>query len=136
MSAKSPAAERLRPTPWDALVAVLVAAAGVLLLLGLRPSGDGALTAQVVLDGETVAQYRLDQITEPVRLELDAPYPLVVEVEPGRIRIAESTCPGGDCVHTGWVSRAGGRIICLPNRLVISVTGGGEDSREFDAVTG
>ena len=134
MSVRLPAAERQRPTPWDALVAACVAAAGGLLLLGLRPAEGGRLTARVVLDGEEVAQYQLDQIAEPVRLELDAPYPLVVEVEPGRIRVAESTCPGGDCVHTGWVSRAGGRIICLPNRLVITVTG--ERSQEFDAVTG
>ena len=54
-------------------------------------------------------------------------------LELGRVCIGESACPSQDCVHTGWISRAGEQIICLPNRLVISLTGG---QQEFDAVTG
>ena len=94
----------------------------------------GRLTAEVALDGRVVARFELDRLDRPEKLELDAPYPLTVEVQPGRIRISESECPGGDCVHTGWISRAGSQIICLPNRLVISVTG--DAHQEFDAVTG
>ena len=60
-------------------------------------------------------------------------YPLTLRLEPGRVCIGESACPSQDCVHTGWISRAGEQIICLPNRLVISLTGG---QQEFDAVTG
>ena len=134
MSAKSPAAERLRPTPWDVLVVVCVAAAAVALLFVLRPAEGDRLTAEIVLDGVPVARYELDRLSGPVRLPVDAPYPLVVEAEPGRIRIAESACPGGDCVHTGWINRAGERIICLPNRLVISITGVSDQT--FDAMTG
>ena len=62
-----------------------------------------------------------------------ADYPLTIRLEPGRVCIGESACPSQDCVHTGWISRAGEQIICLPNRLVISLTGG---QQEFDAVTG
>ena len=62
-----------------------------------------------------------------------ARYPITVEAERGRIRVAHSDCPSQDCVHTGWVSRSGGQIVCLPNRLVITVTGG---TAEADAVTG
>ena len=56
-----------------------------------------------------------------------------LEAEAGRIRVLHSDCPSQDCVHTGWVSRSGGQIICLPNRLVVTVTGG---AAEADAVTG
>lgn len=52
----------------------------------------------------------------------------------GRIRIAHSGCPNQDCVHIGWVSRSGGQIVCLPNRLVISVSG--SDAPEVDGITG
>ncbi len=64
----------------------------------------------------------------------EAPYPLTIQAEPGRIRIAESACPSQDCVHTGWISRAGQQIICLPDKLVISLSGSG--SQEFDAISG
>lgn len=134
MPAKSPAVERLRPTPWDALIAALVLAAAVLLIFALRPAAGGSLTAEVALDGQVIARYELDRLTDTVRLPVECPYPLVVEAEQGRIRIAESACPGGDCVHTGWADRAGGRIICLPNRLVISLSG--KAILEFDAVSG
>ena len=59
---------------------------------------------------------------------------LTIQAEPGRIRIAESACPSQDCVHTGWISRAGQQIICLPDKLVISLSGSG--SQEFDAISG
>ena len=135
MSVKLPAARHRRPTVWDLAVAgAVVIAAGVLLFF-LRPEGGNFLSASIVLDGETIAQYELDKLSEPVFLDLDgAAYPLTIEIQPGRIRIAESSCPGQDCVHTGWASQAGQQIICLPNRLVISLTGTSRD--DIDAVTG
>ena len=135
MTARSSAADRRRPTPWDLLVAVLVAAAAVALLLALRQESGNFLTATVVLDGETIAQYDLTTLTGLETLEVDgASYPLTIQAEPGRIRILESSCPGQDCVHTGWADQAGQQIICLPNRLVISLDGG--TTKDIDAVTG
>ena len=115
---RSPAAERRRPTLLDGAAALLVAAAAVALLFFLQPEESNFLTASVVLEGETIAEYELSTLTGPVTLVVDkAPYPLTIQAEPGRIRIAESACPSQDCVHTGWISRAGQQIICLPDRL-------------------
>ena len=131
---RSPATDRRRPTLWDGLLALLVAAAAAALLFFLRPAESNFLTASIVLDGETIGTYDLTGLTEPVTLTVDqADYPLTIRLEPGRVCIGESACPSQDCVHTGWISRAGEQIICLPNRLVISLTGG---QQEFDAVTG
>ena len=132
---RSPAAERRRPTVWDGLVVLAVVLfAGALVFL-LRPSESSAVTAVVTLDGQVVAQYRLDQLMEPVTLTLEeAPYPLTIQAEQGRICIAHSDCPSQDCVRTGWISHPGQQIICLPNRLVISLSGTETDG--FDAVTG
>ena len=132
---RSPAAERHRPTLWDGLVVLaVVLLAGVLVFL-LRPSDSSAVTAVVTLDGAVVAQYRLDQLEEPATLTLqEASYPLTIQAEQGRICIAHSDCPSQDCVRTGWISRPGQQIICLPNRLIISLSGAETDG--FDAVTG
>ena len=135
MTTRLSAADRKRPTLWDLLVAVLVAGIAVALFFSLREESGNFLSARVVLDGETIAQYNLTTLTEPITLEVDdASYPLTIQAEPGRICILESSCPGQDCVHTGWASRAGQQIICLPNRLVISLEGG--TSEGIDAVTG
>lgn len=135
--ARPPAAERRGPAWGDGVAALLVVlAAGALFFLLLPPRGN-LLTAQIVLNGEVVGEYRLDALEEPVRLTLDgAPWPITLEIAPEGVRVAESACPGQDCVHAGQVSRAGGRIICLPNKLVVSITGGGEATEDFDAVTG
>ena len=127
---RSSAADRVRPTPLDALVALAVLAAAAAILFAFRPKSGNFLTARIVLDNELVAELP----TQPVTLQVPgARYPITVEAEHGRVRVSHSECPSQDCVHTGWVSRSGGQIICLPNRLVITVTGGGADA---DAVTG
>ena len=112
-----PAAERRRPTLWDAAVVLAVAAAALLLFFQISPSEGNFLTATVVLDGEVIAEYDLSALTDPVSLRLDdIPYPLTIQAEPG------------------WVDRVGAQIICLPNRLVISLSGAAEP--DFDAVSG
>ena len=65
---RSPAAERRRPTLPDGVVALLVAAAAVALLFFLQPEESNFLTASVVLEGETIAEYELSTLTGPVTL--------------------------------------------------------------------
>lgn len=131
---RSSAADRVRPTPLDALVALAVLAAAAAILFAFRPKSGNFLTARIVLDNELVAELPLSALSETVTLDVPgARYPITVEAENGRVRVSHSECPSQDCVHTGWVSRSGGQIICLPNRLVITVTDGGADA---DAVTG
>lgn len=49
-----------------------------------------------------------------------------VEVNDGKVRIIDSPCPGKTCVEQGWTSP----IVCLPNKIVVTVL----DYGEFDAV--
>lgn len=132
---KSSTARRTRPTIWDGILAL-----GLLVLAGfivfcLQPKRAGPLTATVTLRSEVVATYDLETLKTPAALTLtDAAYPITITAEAGRVCISASDCPGRDCVHTGWATRAGAQIVCLPNRLVISVSGGG--SSDVDGVTG
>ena len=132
---RSSAAERTRPTVWDGLVVLAVLAAAGLILFLFRPGEANFLTARIVLDNVLVEEIDLNALTGPVTLDVPgARYPITVEADAGRVRIAHSDCPSQDCVHTGWVSRPGGQIVCLPNRLVISVVGSG--GAVVDAVAG
>jgi len=89
----------------------------------------GSITVSV--DGKSVMTVPLDE---------DGEYPIeskygknVLTVKGGEARMTESDCGGEDCIHVGTISRSGEKIICLPNRVVISVTSNEEG---FDAVTG
>lgn len=40
----------------------------------------------------------------------------------GRIRLRQSDCRDKICVGTGWIDSPGQTIVCLPNRVVVTVT--------------
>ena len=127
--------DRLRPKPADGVVILLLLAATLFLFLSLRsPSGDG-LAAIVTLDGTELVRQPLSSLTRSQSFSVPGvKYPVTIEFAPGRVRIAHTHCPGGDCAAVGWVSRPGGQIVCLPNRLSVSVIG--IHPPEVDAVAG
>ncbi|MFW5786128.1 MAG: NusG domain II-containing protein [bacterium] len=49
-----------------------------------------------------------------------------VEIHEGRVRVTDSPCREKICVASGWASRSGEWIACLPNRIFIRVEGGEE----------
>jgi hypothetical protein len=55
-----------------------------------------------------------------------------LEIRDGRVRFVDSPCVGRYCVHAGWLSRSGHVAACLPNGVIVEVTGG---EREFDAIS-
>ena len=57
----------------------------------------------------------------------------MVLVEPGRIRVERADCPDQICVHQGYISDGSQPIVCLPNRLIIQIQGGGD---ALDAAAG
>ena len=124
------AADRRKPTLWDGVVALCVLALAGATLFAF-PKGEVGGTAVITVDGRE--QLRLE-LSQPGVYPIDADYPMTLVVEEQRIRVEESQCPGRDCLHTGAISRQGETIVCLPNRLVISVLGTGHN--HVDAVTG
>lgn len=48
---------------------------------------------------------------------------MTIEVGQGRARVVNSDCPEQICVKTGWISRAGQTIVCVPNRTVFRLLG-------------
>ena len=133
MRASSP---KLRPTWWDGAVAALVAALAVLSAVwyygGLESSGP--LTATILHRGQVVQTVRLDRLTEELTVLVEGTYHLTVTLNKAGVRVSESDCPGQDCVHTGTITRAGQSIVCLPEQVVVQLSGGGTGGP--DAVLG
>lgn len=116
----------------------LIVAAAVLLLAGiltlfLLPRQEQALTVQVMQDGKVLLSRPLSEIGEPVLFEIDGEFPLVLELSKQGVQVAETSCPGEDCLHTGTITDAGRQVICLPNRLIVTLQGADPG---YDAVTG
>lgn len=56
-----------------------------------------------------------------------------LEIHNGKADMTEADCPDKLCVNQKPISRQGESIICLPNKVIVEVEGGGES--EYDAVT-
>jgi hypothetical protein len=82
--------------------------------------------AVVRVDGRVVATVDLTS-REPQTLHITGVLgPLVIAVDgKGSIRVTESTCTDRVCVHTVPARSPGDQIICVPNRMVITVEGKG-----------
>lgn len=109
---------------WLLAVGVLVLAAALWFLL--RPGGEGGWVV-VTVDGTEVGRYALEEERTVTIGEEDYN---VLEITGGRAAVTEANCGDHTCVHTGWISREGETIVCLPHRLVVRIEGtsGGLDA--------
>lgn len=111
----------------------LTLAAGILLVAGLAATalpGDVPRRAIVRAGGQVVAEVGLDT---PRRILARGPLGVsVIEIEPGRARVAADPGPRQYCVKQGWLSRAGDAAFCLPNQVSVELAGA---TRRFDSLT-
>ncbi len=103
------------------IAAILVISLSVLFIV-LLTKKDGA-TVSVEINGEETAVYSL---------EVDGVYPLnggtnVLVIENGEAYLNYSNCPDHTCERTGKISHVGETIICLPNRISITIKGDAAD---------
>jgi len=73
-------------------------------------------------------QVFVDDLSRSRRLEVSGPLGVtVIEIEPGRARVASDPGPRQYCVRQGWLARAGAVAICAPNEVSLMLTGRGVD---------
>jgi hypothetical protein len=65
-------------------------------------------------------------------IEVEGPLGVTrIVVENGGVRVAESPCPHKLCIRKGLITRSGDLAACLPNGVVVTVTG----ESEYDGIT-
>ena len=59
----------------------------------------------------------------------------LIEIKNGKVHMKDAPCPKKLCIHQGWIDR--GTIICLPNKVVVTVGGNEQNNRAsgYDAVS-
>lgn len=113
----------------EILTIVILALALGLWALWPKSQGD---RVSVSVDGETVLEQALEQSgVYPVAGY--GGFALTLVVEDGQVHVEDSTCPDLICQNHAPISQSGEQIICLPGRVVISITG---QEAEMDGFTG
>ena len=97
-----------------------------LLLLGKQ--GD---TVTVTVDGKLYGEYPLARDTA-VEILSEGGHNLLV-IRDGAALVEDASCPDGICAAHRPISRNGESIICLPNKVVISISSENENEHDLSA---
>jgi hypothetical protein len=118
----------LRPGDWLVVLAGLAAVGAAVPLLWRSGSAELAVVKR---DGTVVAELPL---TAPRKFEVRGPLgTTVIEVQPGRARVAADPGPRQYCVLQGWLTRPHAIAICAPNHVSLQLAGreGSHDSLAY-----
>lgn len=108
----------------------IILAAG-LIIIGLAMSyilssrHDAGSRLIITCDGERFGSYSLSEDRE-ITVSRDS-HMNKVTIKDGIVSMSFSDCHGQDCVHQGDIWLSGESIICLPNKVVLEISG--DDSR-------
>ncbi|SJZ69582.1 NusG domain II-containing protein [Selenihalanaerobacter shriftii] len=100
-------------------------------------NNDGAEYIVIEYNDEIVHKIRLvSGLEKKVTLPLSSGKAEVV-IDEGKVRMLEmpnEICPLGICSDTGWISNVGDMIVCMPNKIIITIEKTGVSSQP-DAIT-
>lgn len=111
-----------------ALLLVLAIIGGCLLLF--RKEGN---TVKITVDGQLFGTYSLDK-NQTIEIKTEKGYNIVV-IENGMVRVEEASCPDGVCSSHRPIRFSGASIICLPNKVVVSIENKENDQGVLDIVS-
>ena len=101
------------------LCILLIASIGVLYLFVFRDKGD---TVKITVNGQIYGTYSLnqDKVIEICQGEDNKTINRVI-ISDGKVRMEYATCPDGICVDHSPIYRDGESIVCLPQKVVVTV---------------
>ncbi|MGB9615470.1 MAG: NusG domain II-containing protein [Fervidobacterium sp.] len=91
-----------------------------------------ARNVEVKVDGTTKLKVPLKQSTSRIYSVVSSEGSLSFIIDKERVYVLESTCKDKLCIKEGAISRVGESVICLPNRITISIVG---EKNEVDSTT-
>lgn len=78
----------------------------------------------VAVNGEVIDAIHIASDSEPFERTYQAEGSFnTVRAEGGRVAVVSADCRDQLCVRHGWLTRPGDSSVCLPNRLIVRVTG-------------
>ena len=108
-------------------LAILLAVVTVFLVIYERTGtrADAGACVRVTVDGSVYGTYALGE-------EQDGVTTNVLTIRDGRADMTEADRPDKLCVHQKAISKNHEMIVCLPNKVVVEVTGSEENG--FDSI--
>ena len=109
----------------------------IILLIGilvwfhfLHPTNGDSVT--ITIDGDVYGVYSLEEEQEIPIPNKDGKISNILLISSGKAKMIEADCPDKLCMNQNSIYRNNENIVCLPNRIVVTVTS--KESEEIDAI--
>jgi len=114
----------------DIVLFFILLAFGVTLSALSLFTGTAGQKVQIEVDGKPYAVYSL---AENQTIEItEHGHTNKITIKDGAVQMSYSDCRNQICVNDGQISKTNQSIVCLPNKVMVEITGGEE---EFDAIS-
>ncbi|RKY79648.1 hypothetical protein DRQ07_06170, partial [candidate division KSB1 bacterium] len=117
-------------TAGDLIIILLILIAGLVSLYYPRQNGS---IVYIKVNGEIKGVYNLNNKNKQTITIAGKKGTMKVEIQEGRVWVSESSCPNKLCIKMGKIHKNGEMIVCVPNRVIISVKN--KEEKEVDAIT-
>lgn len=105
----------------DVAVICALLAAGLVLLLIFNLAPNSGDYAEVSVNGKKQAVLSLDKNAEYEIKNENGNVINILAVQNGAVHMQYAACPDQICVNHAEISKSGSSIVCLPNKVVVTV---------------
>lgn len=119
-------------TKWD--IPIFAAVLGVAFGLYFLCTGflGEPVYVEVEVAGKPYARYEMKRFSQPEKIVIQTQYGTnTLVISDKEVRVVQADCPDKLDVKQGAIGKSGETIVCLPNKLVIKISG----ERDFDALS-
>lgn len=116
---------------WDKILTctILFVSLAAMAILEIFAFGSMGNTVEIYVDGALQASYNFRALREPITYVCDTEYGYnKIVIDSRGAYVEESDCADKTDIRKGRISETNASLICLPNRLVVQITGGQSDA--------
>ena len=114
----------------DVILLIVLVLLGAGLSLLSASAGSAGQQVEVSVDGQPYGTYRLSE-DQTIEISHDG-HTNKITIKDDTVQMTYSDCRNQICVNDGSISQTNQSIVCLPNRVVIEITGKEE---KYDAIS-
>jgi len=113
------------------IIGLVLAVSLAFYTFGMRGGGGRGMTAEIYVDGMLYKSAALSEDEQTIEINSESGQNVLMVYADG-IKMISADCPTQTCVHTPKQSISGGVIACLPNKVIVRLSG--EHDSEVDVI--
>ena len=103
--------------PKEIIITACILILGIILFLLYNKSDSKEKTAVITFNSEVIKELPLNE-NQVLKIN-----DISFQIKDNSIAVINSDCPDKICIKTGYISNTGESIVCMPNRLIVTIKG-------------